>query len=131
MVLDKQEVRAVMSSTTVRLTRKELYEEIWKISVAGVSKNMVSHMPDVWQRSRRPKSLFLPLDIGPNSTSENLWNSRLSLGMGMPSLNCCRRHCPVPQMQRKQSKFSSKRKLPPSRPVHPLQWIHPTKVSRG
>ena len=27
-----------MSSTTVRLTRKELYEEIWKISVAGVSK---------------------------------------------------------------------------------------------
>ena len=38
MVLDKQEVRAVMSSTTVRLTRKELYEEIWKISVAGVSK---------------------------------------------------------------------------------------------
>ena len=25
-----------MSSTTVRLTRKELYEEIWKISVAGV-----------------------------------------------------------------------------------------------
>ena len=36
-VLDKQEVRAVMSSTTVRLTRKELYEEIWKISVAGVS----------------------------------------------------------------------------------------------
>lgn len=36
MVLDKQEVRAVMSSTTVRLTRKELYEEIWKISVAGV-----------------------------------------------------------------------------------------------
>lgn len=26
-----------MSSTTIRLTRKELYEEIWKISVAGVS----------------------------------------------------------------------------------------------
>ena len=40
MVLDKQEVRAVMSSTTVRLTRKELYEEIWKISVAGVSKKI-------------------------------------------------------------------------------------------
>ena len=27
-----------MSSATVRLTRKELYEEIWKISVAGVSR---------------------------------------------------------------------------------------------
>ena len=81
-----------MSSTTVRLTRKELYEEIWKISVAGVSKKYgIPYMPDVWQRSRRPKFLFLPLDIGPNSTSENLWNRRLSLGMGLLSLNCCRR----------------------------------------
>ena len=103
---------------------KKFGKYLWQV----YPKNMVSHMPDVWQRSRRPKSLFLPLDIGPNSTSENLWNRRLSLGMGMLSLNCCRRHHSVPQMKRKQSKFSpSKRKLPPSRPVHPLQWIHPHK----
>ena len=74
---------------------KKFGKYLWQV----YPKNMVSHMPDVWQRSRRPKSLFLPLDIGPNSTSENLWNSRLSLGMGMPSLNCCRRHCPVPQTE--------------------------------
>ena len=97
---------------------KKFGKYLWQV----YPKNMVSHMPDVWQRSRRPKFLFLPLDIGPNSTSENLWNRRLSLGMGMLSLNCCRRHHSVPQMKRKQSKFSpSKRKLPPSRPVHPLQ----------
>ena len=62
---------------------KKFGKYLWQV----YPKNMVSHMPDVWQRSRRPKFLFLPLDIGPNSTSENLWNGRLSLGMGMLSLN--------------------------------------------
>ena len=94
---------------------KKFGKYLWQVYL----KNMVSHMPNFWQRSRRPKFLFLPLDIGPNSTLENLWNRRLSLGMGMRSLNCYRRHCSVPQMQRKQSKFSTfKRKLPPSRPVY-------------
>ena len=36
--LDRKEVGETMPSLTVELTRKELYEEIWTLSVAGVAR---------------------------------------------------------------------------------------------
>ena len=50
-------------------------------------KNMASHTRNVWQRSRRPRSLFRLLDTGPNSTTENPWSRRPFPAMGMQSLS--------------------------------------------
>ena len=45
-----------MSAIAVEFTRKKLYEEIWKLSVAGVARSMASPMPNAWRRPRKPDS---------------------------------------------------------------------------
>ena len=104
-----------MPPTTVRLTRKELYEEIWKISVAGVSKKY-----GIPYAKCLAKIKAAQIPVPPSG----YW-TKLNFGKSVEQTPLSGDGNAVVELQ---SKFSpSKRKLPPSRPVHPLQWIHPHK----
>lgn len=76
-----------MPPTKIRLTRKQLYEEIWNISVAGVSKKYGIPYAKCLATIKAARSLFRPLDTGPNLTTENPWSRRPFPATGMQSLS--------------------------------------------
>lgn len=86
--LNRKEAGKAMSAIAVEFTRKKLYEEIWKLSVAGVARKYGIPYAKCLAQVKEAQIPVPPSGYWTKSILENRWNRRLCQVMGTRRLSC-------------------------------------------